>query len=436
MDTPAPGSAREAERSLAVFAWYLPLSRIYFFAPIYFLYFMSRFDMDEVLLLGSIYYVSVVVCELPSGYLSDRVGRLVALRLSALAMSLAYALFLVGGESFVVFALAQILLGAGFASISGSDTAYHFDALRAAGRADEFAPREQRLTRNGYWAGGVGAVAAGVAAQGDLALAYALCLVNAVGLLGLSLALREPVRTSGGLATAHPIAQARAVGRRLRDRQLLWLFGFGVVSVTLAHLPAEFAQPYLAAVLGDDVRAVQRTPLAAGLLVGANTAIAGVAAGASLRLRARLGVGRALLGAALWQLVLIVAMAAVVHPVVAFALLSRSCLPAVTRVIVAAEVAPRLPASLRASYLSLDSLAGRLGYAGVLAGLAALTEAGSAAEAADLVRVLWASAVLGGVALVALWATRRVLSRGGGRLPGLGREEAAEASGFPAGGSE
>jgi len=420
LGAPRPADADDAARSLRVFAWYLPLSRIYFFTPVYFLYFMARFDMAEVLLLGSIYYSSVVVCELPSGYLSDRVGRLTALRLSAVAMSAAYALFLLAGDRFALFALAQALLGLGFASISGSDTAYHYDTVRAAGREADYAPREERLTRNGYWAGGIGAVAAGLVAQQDLAYAYGLCLVNSIGLLGLSFALREPRRDPDGYASAHPIAQARAIGRTLRSPHLAWLFAFGVLSVTLAHLPAEFAQPYLAAVLGDDVRDVGRTPLAAGLLVGLSTGVAGFAAARSLWLRETLGLARALWMAGFWQVLLMVAMAAIVHPVVALTLLTRSCLPAITRVILAAEVAPRLHASLRASYLSLDSLAGRLGYSVVLAGLAAVTGGGRAASPADLSLVLWVGAGLGGTALVALLATSRALEGRPRHSPGAG----------------
>jgi MFS family permease len=247
-------AVREAEQSLRVYAWYLPLSRIYFFTPVYFLFFLERFTLEEVLLLGSVYYVAVVGFELPSGYLSDRVGRLFALRLSAATMSAAYALFLLGGDRFAWFVMAQVLLGIGFASISGTDTAYHYDALHAAGRAGEFGAREERLTRNGYWASAAGAVLAGAVAQVDLAWAYALCLANALGLLALSLALGEPERDADGFASGRLVEQARAIGRALRAPPLAWLFAFGVVSVSLAHLPAEFAQPYLAAVLGEDVR--------------------------------------------------------------------------------------------------------------------------------------------------------------------------------------
>jgi MFS family permease len=156
------------ERNLHIYEWYLPLSRVYFFTPIYFLFFSSRFSIGQVLVLGSIYYFTVVLVELPSGYLSDRLGRAVALRLSAASLSVSYVLFLVGGESFPTFVVAQIALGVGYASISGTDTALHFDTLVRLGREAEFAEREQRLIRNGYAAGALGALLAGAVAQQEL----------------------------------------------------------------------------------------------------------------------------------------------------------------------------------------------------------------------------------------------------------------------------
>ena len=42
-------------------------------------------------------------------------------------------------------AIAQVLLAAGFAFNSGTDTSFHFDSLVAVGREDEFADREERI---------------------------------------------------------------------------------------------------------------------------------------------------------------------------------------------------------------------------------------------------------------------------------------------------
>jgi len=394
------------ERNIRLYSVYLPLSRIYFFAPIFFLYFSSRFSLAQVLVLGTVYYWSVVVFELPSGYLSDQLGRVTTLRLSSIAMSLSYWLFLAGGERFEVFVVAQILLGAGYATISGSDTAFHFDTLAGLGREAEFGEREAARARDGYIAGGLGAVLAGVLGLWHLELAYVLALVNSIVLLGLSTALHEPARSEDGWASGPLHRQIGSCLRALRSRYLLWLFGYGVVLVSLAHVPSEFTQPYVAAVLGDDMRDVERTPLVAGLLYGINTLVAALAASRSFALVRRFGLVPTLMGGTGLQVILIACMSWSVSPWVASLLLLRSCYPAVSQVILNAEVTPRLPQSLRSSYLSLTSLAGRLGYGLLLLGLSALAGPEGPNDPVMLSVLLRWTAVLAAAGWLILFVTR------------------------------
>jgi len=405
-------AATEQERletNLRLYSWYLPLSRIYFWAPIFFLYFSSRFSISEVLVLGSVYYLSVVVFELPSGYLSDRLGRTTTLRLSALALALSYVFFLLGGTSFVAFASAQMLLALGYAAISGTDTALHFDTLAGLGREDEFPAREARLSRNAYLAGGLGALLAGAVAQRDLSYAYVLALANALLLVVLTLRLHEPRRPDGGWPSRDLFEQVLACVRCLREPLLLWFFLYMVLMVIVAHIPSEFAQPYVAAVLGDDMRDVQRTPIVTGVLVSVNTFVAAMAAAYSLSIRKLFGAAGTLLGLTFGQVGVIVAMAATVSPLVAGLLVLRSAQPAISAVLINAEVTPRLSQSIRASYLSLNSLAGRLGYGGLLLLLSAVAGVGAPNDPQTLARVLTVAAWVSVPLFLLLCASWRVV---------------------------
>ena len=73
----------DLERNLRLYSLYVPLSRFYFTAPVFFLYFSERFPIDRVLQLEALYYFAVVALEVPSGYLSDRLSRSAVLRTSA-----------------------------------------------------------------------------------------------------------------------------------------------------------------------------------------------------------------------------------------------------------------------------------------------------------------------------------------------------------------
>lgn len=359
----------DLERSLRRFGVYVPLSHVNFWTPVFFLYFGERFSIEDVLLLESIYYACVVLLEVPSGYLSDRLGRRATLLCSAVAMGAGYTLFLFGGASFLLFALGQLGKAVGYAFLSGTDAAFHYDTLAALGREDEYADREGRLLRNGYVAAAVGTAFAGLLATFDLRIAYALSLLNAIAMLLIVLTLREPPRQQEGWASDGLGSQLLGCFTLLRTPLLLWLFAYFVLKTTLEHVPYEFSQPYLAAVLGEPVTAVKNTPAASGLLFAAIAVVGSVAAHYSIRLRRRFGTAGALLTAATVQTGLIAVMAAAISPLVVPLIAFRSSLAALANPIVRSEIAPRVPQARRATYLSLHSLAGRLGYSAVLLGL-------------------------------------------------------------------
>ncbi|HSJ97061.1 MAG TPA: MFS transporter [Myxococcota bacterium] len=401
---------REAlERNLRLYGWLLSGTRLLFWAPVFFLYFSRHLPLDRVLLLGSIYYVAVVAFEVPSGYLSDRVSRVTTLRLAAGAQAAASAVFLLAGDRFWAFALAQMLLAFSWASLSGTDTSFHLDTLAALGREEEYARREAWLTRNAYLASAASALLGGAAGALELRLPYALSLAGGLATLLLALRLREPPRLRDGLPEHGFLAQLRACLAQLRSAPLAWLFAYVVLMTTLEHIPYEFAQPYVAAVLGEPVADAGRAPLLAGLLTAGFKLAGALAAGRAIRWRSAFGAGTTLLAVTVLQGAVIGAMAAVVHPLVLPLLLLRSVQPAVSNVIVNVEVAPRLARGQRATFLSLFSLAGRLGYGAVLLTLAALAGDGDRADPAaitDLLRWCAAGAVLG---IGALALTRRAL---------------------------
>ena len=112
--------------------------------------------LANVLRLEAVYYAAVVLLEVPSGYFSDRIGRRPTLMISALVFIAAYILFMLNG-GFAVFAIAQILLAAGIAFNSGTDTSFLYDSLTAAERTDEYAGIEAVAARNGMAASAIAA---------------------------------------------------------------------------------------------------------------------------------------------------------------------------------------------------------------------------------------------------------------------------------------
>ncbi|MBI2178307.1 MAG: hypothetical protein HYU38_08230 [Candidatus Tectomicrobia bacterium] len=354
------------DRNVRLYPGYAALFSAYFWMPVFFLYFSARFTLEEVLRLEAIYYAAVVLLEVPSGYFSDVHGRKRTLLISAVSLAAAYALFIFG-QGFAAFALAQAALAAGIAFNSGTDTSFHFDSLAALGREGEYEARESIAARNSFWAGGLAALLGGAAGALDMRLAYALSLLGALGLVGLVAAMTEPtVHQRKQALGANFLLQMRGCLGCLRSPFLLWLFLFSVLMVVLNHIPYEFYQPYLRFLAPNWELFQTSTPLVAGAHMAASMLVGSWFAARSTRWRRKAGLGIALLSAVVLQVLVIGAMGLLLHPLVAVFILLRSTPRDLMTAPLNAAVMPRIPQARRATYLSMQSLAGRLAFSGFL----------------------------------------------------------------------
>jgi len=358
---------KKLQRNLILYPWYAGLFHAYFWLPVYFLFFQSKLDLADVLLLESIYFASVVAMEVPSGWFSDMFGRKRTLIAASLFLCAAYILFL-QANSFNMFAIAQLLLAAGIAFNSGTDTSFLLETTQALGIEDEYGAREANATRFNFLGTAVAAVLGGLAAIPDFRGAYALSFVGAVGLLAITIRFTEPL-------PANPSSKTRRVGfikqivsciGLLRNIRLLWLSVFAVFMIVMNHIPYEFYQPFVKE-LAREYEIMKATPFLTSLHLALTMVVAAWIASKSIQIRDRIGIGATLISAAGLQLAMITVMHFFVNIPAAIATLLRSCPRALMTAPLNAAVAPNVPTSMRATFLSLQSLFGRLGFASTLA---------------------------------------------------------------------
>jgi hypothetical protein len=324
---------------------------------------------------------------------------------SSATLIAAYLIFFLGSD-FAAFAAAQIALAAGIALNSGSDTSFHYDSLAALGREVEYGEREAIVARNALLATSLSALLGGAAAVVDLRWAYGLSAIAALAGLGIVAAFTEPDRRESRQAAPF-VHQVRDCLAHLKRPALAWLFGFVVLLTILNHVPYEFYQPYLD-LLGARLSFGDETALASGMHMAIATVLGAVFARRSMWIAGRLGTGSTLVLAALLQLFIIAAMASVLHGVIVALIVLRGIPGALTRAPLNAAVTPRIPQQQRATYLSIQSLAARLGFSGLLAGLSLYTGGVAAHDWPVLSDLLVVCAVIGalGLGLLALGLRR------------------------------
>ncbi len=392
---------RALERNLSLYTAYLLGRETYFWMPVFFLFFSSRLGLDEVLLLEAVYYGSVVLLEVPSGYASDRLGRKRTLVTSGALLVASYLLFFFG-DSAAAFAGAQVLLAGGLAFASGTDTSLLYENLVALDREDDYGDLEARLGKLGAWAMALGALTGGALGMFDLHYAYLASAVFAVlSLIAVAL-IEEPPHA---VSEAPPERQLRSVWERARSPELAWLFAFAVLGIVMNHVPYEFYQGYLALSIEDvQPTSTNFAPLVAGLHATAVAVVAGFGAGASMRLSRRFGRRAFLMATSTAVLVLMTAMGTILHPVVALILVGRGLSGAMQKAPLREAIAPNVPSDLRATYLSVQSLAGRLGFAAMLAFLALAQPTGGGLDWGPLsAKIMWAGGACA-IGLIVLWA--------------------------------
>jgi MFS family permease len=355
-------SLADLERSARIYPAYLFFQKASYWGPIFFLYFNSVLQLADVLLLESIYYVSVVILEIPTGYLSDRFGPRRILILSSLSQIMACAAFASSGV-FAILAVGQVLLALGMALGSGSDTSYHYAILKATGRDSEYGDREGRASQALLLSQATSALIGGAVAIVDLRLAYILTLASslvAAGLASRFAEIRPAVRDKGSMKR-----QIRACLGDATHPRLAWLTGYFIYMTVINHIPHEFYQPFLQNLI-HQIQFSPATPAVTGIHTAMTMGVAAIAASSTIRMRDKLGSTPTLLLAGLIQTLIIAGMAWIQSPAIAILMVLRSVPRGLMQATFNAEVVPLVGETRRATYLSIQSLLGRLAFGAIL----------------------------------------------------------------------
>jgi MFS family permease len=389
-------------RNLAIYPWFKFAQSLLFWQAVWFLYFQDVLTPAAAIALYAVYDLSVTVLEVPLGVLSDRIGRRRTLIASALAAAVGSAL-LATGDSFAAFALGQALLGAGAAFASGTDSATLYESLAALGREDEVEEQESRALRFALWGFALSAVTGGAVALWSFPATFWGAAVAMLAAFALALRLTEPPRSGNVVETA---GQLTALKAAVAQPVLRWIFVLAVVMYGFSHLPFVFGQPFIAAALAD-VGLGDETPVVSGAVTAVMMGLSAVASLFALTLRGRLGLTGILLLAFGMQIGLI-AVLALTQSWLAIAVLFLRIVPdALSHPFMMGRIQPLLGDVVRATYVSMQSLAGKLVFSFSL-----LLAAGSASDVAalpydDIRRILGWYVAAGLLVWVTLWLTAR-----------------------------
>ncbi|MDX2051686.1 MAG: MFS transporter [Polyangiaceae bacterium] len=155
-------NGQKLERNLALLCVFQALLAALFPVAIMPLFWSRELGMNWTTIMSVQAFFSLVaaVCEVPSGYLADRLGYRRSLLLASLIITLGWAIY-AAASGLGTLLLAEALHGIGFSLISGADTALLFESLKHHGREGEFPRWYARMRFWGQISEGTAALSAG-----------------------------------------------------------------------------------------------------------------------------------------------------------------------------------------------------------------------------------------------------------------------------------
>jgi len=351
-------------RNVALYPWFRFCSSLMFWQAVWFLYFQNQLSAAEAVLLYVVYDIATLALEVPSGFMSDRCGRRVTLLASA-AAGLAGMLLLAIGDSFAAFAAAQGLMGASMAFASGTDSALLYESLAARGREGEIERQELRAWRFSFVALAVSAVTGGVMSLYAPALPFVGGAAALAGALVIALRFREPPQAGADIQQGAELVRLGSLRAALTQPVLVWLLALSVAMYMFSHIPFVFGQPFILEAL-KGLGWEGEAPLVSGSVTAAMMLVSVAVSVFAPGLRRRLGLAAVLLLAFVMQIGLTGVLAATNGAVAVALLMLRMAPDSLSKPFILARIQPLLRSDGRATYFSLQSLAGRIAFAATL----------------------------------------------------------------------
>ncbi|MCP4231806.1 MAG: MFS transporter [bacterium] len=236
---------RRLQRNIPLLYVFRMLHMAVFFAPIIVVFFeRNGLNMMQVMLLQTVFSVTLLVLEVPSGFIADITGRKVTLIIGSATLFIGVIVYSLG-HSFLYFLVAEILWAIAGSLISGSDTAMLYDTLKATGREDDY----KRIEGNAYSLMLIGGVISttlgGFAAELDIRLPFYLTAALFALLLPVSLLLVEPPREKGGHERGRLYYFYKIHRFALyKNKEVRWLLLFGAVLTAFGITHFWLYQPY------------------------------------------------------------------------------------------------------------------------------------------------------------------------------------------------
>jgi MFS family permease len=210
-----------------VYAYKL-LSEFWVIVPILIPYYVSNnLNKTQIFTIQAAYALSILIMEIPSGYLADVIGRRRTLILGAVFMPLGIGVYAFT-HSFFSFLIAEFIIAVGNSMRSGCDSALVYDTLIQLEKESEYKKFEGRSFFYARIGTSVSSIAGGLLALVSLRMPFYTNIAVSAFMLPVALLLIEPQRKK--LDSPSPIKDILKISRFcFAHSRMRWLMFYGAL---------------------------------------------------------------------------------------------------------------------------------------------------------------------------------------------------------------
>lgn len=179
-------------RNVKTYYLYSTFAELLILGPILVLFLVAKgLSFTEIMVLQSISAIAVVLFEVPTGAVADKIGRKESILLGSLLWAVSLGIYVVG-NSFPMFMLAEVIFSLGATFKSGADNALIYDSLKVMGREKEFQSIEGKARSYALYAQAIGSIIAGFVYEVNINLPFLISVLFMVVTIIISLRFKEP----------------------------------------------------------------------------------------------------------------------------------------------------------------------------------------------------------------------------------------------------
>ncbi len=233
-------------RNIRLLTWFNFFTDFRPYAPVAIIYFTSVSGSYTLgLSVLSIEMLSTSIFELPTGIISDYIGRRKTIILGALMAVFTLICYATGG-SFLVLAIGSIFAGLARAFYSGNNQAFLHDTLKESGQEEEYAKYSGKTASMFQWALAGSALVGGLVAYFSFPVVMWLSLIPQIICLYIAFLMTEPKVHDGNTETNVYSHLKEAVLRFRENYKLRLLSMTSILSYGVGETIYQFSSAFIA----------------------------------------------------------------------------------------------------------------------------------------------------------------------------------------------